>query len=153
MNSAFRIIMELLITFPSAMDGLRSFLEASTIHGLVYISTTKKFIKIFWILVVTLGFTVACYMIREAFIKKLFTEFSIIGLTPPHPIWPLWKIMENIIFYGLQKFKNIDFFNYRNSHFSILSSPSPVPNPSPKSKYQIPNPKARGKGMGLWLTI
>ena len=70
MNSAFRIIMELLITFPSAMDGLRSFLEASTIHGLVYISTTKKFIKIFWILVVTLGFTVACYMIREAFIKK-----------------------------------------------------------------------------------
>ena len=50
------------------MEGVRMFLESSTIHGLVYISTTKKrLIKIFWILIVTGGFTGAGYLIYESF--------------------------------------------------------------------------------------
>ena len=50
------------------MEGARSFLESSTIHGLVYISTTKnKFVKICWILVVIGGFTGAGVMIYNSF--------------------------------------------------------------------------------------
>ena len=41
------------------MQDIRSFLESSTIHGLLHIATTKqKLIRLFWILVVFIGFTV-----------------------------------------------------------------------------------------------
>ena len=50
------------------MEGVRAFLESSTIHGLVYISTTeKKLVKTCWILVVIGGFTAAGYMIYQSF--------------------------------------------------------------------------------------
>ena len=52
----------------SVVDGLRTFFESSTIHGLIYISTTRKWIiKIFWIVVVIAGFTGASIMIYESF--------------------------------------------------------------------------------------
>ena len=38
----------------AGMEGVRAFLESSTIHGLTYISTTKKCARLFWILVVKL---------------------------------------------------------------------------------------------------
>ena len=49
------------------MEGIRNFLESSTIHGLTYISKTRKFTRIFWILVVITGFSGAGYLINESF--------------------------------------------------------------------------------------
>ena len=49
------------------MDGVRTFLESSTIHGLTYISTTGKYAKIFWILIVFAGFIGASLLIKESF--------------------------------------------------------------------------------------
>ena len=49
------------------MEGVRTFLESSTIHGLTYISTTQKYARLFWILVVITGFSGAGYLIKEAF--------------------------------------------------------------------------------------
>ena len=49
------------------MVGVRTFLEASTIHGLNYISTTKKYARLFWILVVVAGFFTAILMINTSF--------------------------------------------------------------------------------------
>ena len=47
---------------------LSEFFEASSIHGLVYISTSKhKLTKIFWTLVVLTGFSVAVYLISDSF--------------------------------------------------------------------------------------
>ena len=46
---------------------LEQFLESSTIHGLVYISTSRKFIRLFWILVVITGFSIASFLIKDAF--------------------------------------------------------------------------------------
>ena len=49
------------------MEGVRTFLESSTIHGLTYISTTRKYARLFWTLVVITGFLVAGYLIHESF--------------------------------------------------------------------------------------
>ena len=49
------------------MEGVRSFLESSTIHGLGYISTTRKCVKLFWILIVITGFTGASVIIYQSF--------------------------------------------------------------------------------------
>ena len=49
------------------MEGVRAFLESSAIHGLGYISTTRKYIKILWIIVVLAGFTGAGVIIYESF--------------------------------------------------------------------------------------
>ena len=50
------------------MVGVNTFLEASTIHGLNYISTTKKYARLFWIIVVVAGFGTAGYMIKTSFV-------------------------------------------------------------------------------------
>ena len=49
------------------MEGVRTFLESSTIHGLTYISTTRKYARLFWIIVVTAGFVGASFLIKESF--------------------------------------------------------------------------------------
>ena len=49
------------------MEGVRTFLESSTIHGLSYISTTRKCVRLFWVLVVSTGFTGAGFLIYESF--------------------------------------------------------------------------------------
>ncbi len=51
----------------AGMEGVRAFLESSTIHGLTYISTTKKCARLFWILVVLGGFSTALYLIHTSF--------------------------------------------------------------------------------------
>ena len=50
-----------------AMESFSQFLESSTIHGLTYISTTRRFAKLFWILVVITGFVGASLLIKESF--------------------------------------------------------------------------------------
>lgn len=49
------------------MDNIKAFLESSSIHGLAYISTTKKCVKLLWILVITTGFIGAGALIHSAF--------------------------------------------------------------------------------------
>ena len=49
------------------MERIRAFLESSTIHGLNYISTTRKYVRAFWMIVVLTGFTGAGYMIYTSF--------------------------------------------------------------------------------------
>ena len=49
------------------MEGVRTFLESSTIHGLIYISTTQKYARFFWFLVVISGFVGASFLIKESF--------------------------------------------------------------------------------------
>ena len=49
------------------MEGVRTFLESSTIHGLTYISTTRKYARILWILIVLAGFIGASLLINESF--------------------------------------------------------------------------------------
>ena len=49
------------------MEGVREFLESSTIHGLGYISTTRKLVRLFWVVVVIAGFTGAGIMIYQSF--------------------------------------------------------------------------------------
>ena len=49
------------------MENFRNYLESSTVHGLVYISTTRRLVRFFWILVVITGFTGAGYLIQTSF--------------------------------------------------------------------------------------
>ena len=53
--------------FSKTMQGVRTYLESSTIHGLSYISTTRKCSRIFWVLVVIAGFSGAGELIYDAF--------------------------------------------------------------------------------------
>ena len=49
------------------MDYIKTFLESSTVHGLAHIPSTKKLVRLFWILVVILGFTGAGILIYQSF--------------------------------------------------------------------------------------
>ena len=58
----------MVFNFNPLTEMVSPFLESSTIHGLVYISTApRKILKLFWILVVIGGFTGACVMIYNSF--------------------------------------------------------------------------------------
>ena len=49
------------------MEGVRTFLESSTIHGLTYISTNRRLVRFFWIIVVISGFATAGALIYQSF--------------------------------------------------------------------------------------
>ena len=49
------------------MEVVRTFLESSTIHGLGYISSTRKNVRLFWILIVIMGFSGAGLLIKSSF--------------------------------------------------------------------------------------
>ena len=49
------------------MEGVTTFLESSTIHGLTYISTTRRYARLLWILVVITGFVGASLLIKASF--------------------------------------------------------------------------------------
>ena len=51
----------------SVRKGVEIFLESSTIHGLVYLSQSRRLAKLFWILVVITGFSGAGYLIFQSF--------------------------------------------------------------------------------------
>ena len=72
------------------MENITSFLESSTIHGLAYVTTGKKYVRLFWIIVVILGFTGASVLIYQSFddwgrnpIKTTIETHSISALTFP----------------------------------------------------------------------
>ena len=49
------------------MESVRTFLESSSISGLNHISTTKKYARVFWVLVVLTAFILAGVLILESF--------------------------------------------------------------------------------------
>ena len=49
------------------MDGVREFLESSTIHGFTYLTKSSRLVRIFWVGVVFTGFSVAGVLIQQAF--------------------------------------------------------------------------------------
>ena len=49
------------------MEHIQTFLESSTIHGLSWISSTRRWSRLFWILVVIGGFSGAGYLIYSSF--------------------------------------------------------------------------------------
>ena len=49
------------------MHEIRTYLESTTVHGFAYISTTQKYVRLFWILTVITGFFGAGYLIKESF--------------------------------------------------------------------------------------
>ena len=49
------------------MDGVREFLESSTIHGFTYLAKSSRLVRIFWVGVVFTGFSVAGVLIQQAF--------------------------------------------------------------------------------------
>ena len=51
----------------SSMEHLKTFFETSTIHGLSWISQTKRCSRLFWTIIVIGGFTGAFVLINESF--------------------------------------------------------------------------------------
>ena len=49
------------------MEELNQFLSSSTIHGLAHIPASKRLWRLFWILIVTAGFTVSTILIWMSF--------------------------------------------------------------------------------------
>ena len=49
------------------MEGIKEFLESSSIHGLAYIPTNRRLLRLFWVSVVIFGFTAAGILIQESF--------------------------------------------------------------------------------------
>ena len=72
------------------MEYVANFLESSTIHGLAYIATSRKYVRLFWIVVVIAGFTVAGILIQTSFqswndspVKTTIETHSISKITFP----------------------------------------------------------------------
>ena len=72
------------------MERVSTFLESSTIHGFSHIATTRKFARIFWILVVCFGFLVALFLINSSFeawnespVNTIFETLSIKSIEFP----------------------------------------------------------------------
>ena len=46
------------------MEELKTFLDSSTIHGLAHIASTRRLVRLLWVGVVVLGFTLAATIIK-----------------------------------------------------------------------------------------
>ena len=49
------------------MSEIKNFLEASSIHGVLHIAQSKKYQRLFWMLIVITGFTSAIFLIQQSF--------------------------------------------------------------------------------------
>ena len=68
----------------SEMESFKQFLETASINGLNHISSTRKWTKLFWITLVTLGFVVSTILIWESF--QTWSENPIRTTTKTVPI-------------------------------------------------------------------
>ena len=66
------------------MENLTSCLESSTIHGLAYIATGRKYVRLFWTLVVIAGFTGAGVLIYSSF--QSWADSPVKTTIETHPI-------------------------------------------------------------------
>ena len=96
------------------MEGVRTFLESSTIHGLAHISISKRLIKLFWIGVVISGFVGASVIIYQSFqdwhespVKTTIETHSIKEITfPKVTVCPPKKTFTNLN-YDIMMVKNL----------------------------------------------
>ena len=78
------------------MEEIGTFLSNSTIHGLYYIATARRFSRLFWTIVVTAGFVAASLMIEKSFRgwteSPVATSVEIVDITdvrfPPVTVCP-----------------------------------------------------------------
>ena len=67
-NEHILVVCRILVEFILCkMGSIKEFLESSTIHGLQYIATTRKIVKLLWILVIVAGFSGAGVLINQSF--------------------------------------------------------------------------------------
>ena len=100
------------------MEGVRVFLESSTIHGLSYISTTSRLVKKFWILVVIGGFIGAGVLIFQSFQawneSPVTTNIETLPITeikfPKVTVCPPKNINTNLN-YDLMRIQNVTLDN------------------------------------------
>ena len=77
------------------MDGLKEFLDSSTIHGLSHIAKNRRLIRLLWIVVVLAGFTGAGLLIREA-----LNNWSQAPVSTTTEILPISQVQKHV--YSLQ---------------------------------------------------
>ena len=124
------------------MSEIKSFLEASSIHGVLHIAQTKKYQRLLWMLIVITGFTSAIFLIHQSFkswdespIKTTIETLSISKLRfPKITVCPPKNTYTNLN-YDLMKSENItitikarqeliDYFyelNHDETFFNILT--------------------------------
>ena len=110
------------------MEGVRVFLESSTIHGLSYISTTSRLVKIFWILVVIGGFTGAGVLIYQSFQawneSPVTTTIETLPITeikfPKVTVCPPKNIYTNLN-YDLVRLQNVTLDNETRDELTHLA--------------------------------
>ena len=96
------------------MDILKEFLEATTIHGLYYISTCKSwFAKAGWMVVVALGFAASTFLIHSSFadwaespVATTITPHSVADLPFPNVTICPPKGLNGALKYDLMKLAN-----------------------------------------------
>ena len=68
-------------------SGVKEFLEVSSIHGLLHISSNSRLARLFWILVVVTGFTWAIYMINGSLESWALSPISTtVEIKPIHDV-------------------------------------------------------------------
>ena len=63
----WRLIRPNIQALSSSMEGVVEYLESASIHGLVYISATRRLVRLAWLCVVMTGFTLAGVLIHQSF--------------------------------------------------------------------------------------
>ena len=105
------------------MDVISTFLESSTIHGLTHISTNKKYVRIFWQVVVIVGFTGAGTIIYQSFqdwndnpVKTTIETLPIKDITfPKVTVCPPEDTYTDLN-YELMKLENVTLSNNTRSY-------------------------------------
>ena len=100
------------------MEIVKDYLESSTVHGLYYISNTRKFLRLFWMLVVIGGFVGAGYLIWSSFdnwekspIKTTLETLPISKITFPKVTVCPPKNTYTDLNYDLRMLKNLTLKN------------------------------------------
>ena len=100
------------------MELIKEFLSTSTIHGMSWISGTRRYVRLFWILVVAIGFSGAGYLIHASFynwkespISTIIETLPISQITFPNvPVCPPRNSFLNLN-YDIEEADNIQLLN------------------------------------------
>ena len=101
------------------METLITFLESSTIHGLAYIPTGRRHVRLFWILVVIAGFSGAGYLIYESF--QSWAESPITTTIETLPIKDITFPKINILYWESFYWRILLFPKFPCVHLKTLS--------------------------------
>ena len=140
------------------MEGIREFLESTTIHGLVFIPTTKRLVQVFWIFVVLIGFTVAGVLIQQSFATWARSPISTTIETRPISeldfpgviICPPKKSFTSL-YPDLVASRNIDFTQEKRKELSDFV-PDAAYDETFKAKYEEFLEFKRGEKLSHWYT-